>query len=130
MKSLKRIMALVIFLTAAFIGSAIYLNIMLDRTANKICLSIDAAENYIKSGNWQEAERELESLNKSWEEIRDKWIISVEHAEVDEISLMLCKLTEFAKAEELPSALAEAAAMRELVKSVPDKDSFKLKNIL
>jgi predicted PurR-regulated permease PerM len=130
MKSLKRILYLIVLLSAVLVVFAFYSNNMLYKSAERICSSIDSAENNIINGNWTEANAILENLKTYWNEIQDKWVISVEHVEVDEISIMLSRLIGFVKAEELSSSLAEAAAMRELVRSVPDKDSFKLKNIL
>ncbi len=130
MKKLTWTMLLAIFIIITTVGLGIFLNNMLEKSANELRQSLDRTEVFIKYGNWSEAEKEVESMKRSWDEMQSKWTAAVEHVEVDEITLMLFRLGEYIKCEEKASSLAELASMREFILSVPDKDSFKLKNIL
>ena len=130
MKKLTWTMLLAVFIIISTVVTGIFLNKMLKKSADELRQSLDRTEAFIKEGNWGEAEKEVQAMMQSWDKMQNKWTVAVEHMEVDEITLMLFRLGEYVKSEEKASSLAELASMREFILSVPDKDSFKLKNIL
>lgn len=130
MSSLAKPIVLTAFVLIAVIILGICLNHMLDKSADELRRSLDRTEALIVSGNWSEAGKEAEAIKQKWKKLQSKWTVAVEHEEVDEISLMIFRLVEYIRCEEKASSLAELASLRDFILSVPDKDSFKLKNIL
>lgn len=103
---------------------------MLNTESERLYESLITVEENIDSQIWEKAEEELDKFHKRWDKISIYWSMLIDHYEIDYIELELSQLSSFIKSEEKVEALARLSALKTLIKHIPDKEAFTLKNIL
>ena len=92
--------------------------------------SLSYLERDIESRNWEAASEKLEEFHRKWDKISNIWSMLIDHYEIDNIELVLSKLASYVKTQDKNEALSNMSSLRVLIKHIPAKEAFNLKNIL
>ncbi len=125
----NRIMLVMMILLVLVVGTAVYGHRYLNKSSQLLQQSIDKVEDNTKAGRWEEAKKELASIQENWSTIQKPWTILLDHMEIDNIDTSLSRMEKLLETGNTPLTLAEAATLRQYVKHIPDKEAFNLKNI-
>ncbi len=101
----------------------------LNSEAQRLNSSLSTLEEDIENQNWDEAAKKLEKFHTKWDKTSFLWSMIIDHYEIDNIELILSKLLSYVKTHEKNEALSNMSALRTLIKHIPAKESFNLKNI-
>lgn len=124
-----KVTAAIIALTAAIIASGLFALFILSSSSKKLDESVLKIEDNTRAGEWKKAEEELKSFKENWGDTRRKWAMLLDHIEIDNIDSTTSRMSEYIKARDTSSALAEIAELRQFIKHIPEKEAFSLKNI-
>lgn len=91
--------------------------------------SLTALEQDIKEQDWDEALKKLKEFNTEWDKVSTFWSMLIDHYEIDNIELILSQLTSYVKSQEKTEALSQMSSLKTLIKHIPEKESFNLRNI-
>jgi len=112
------------------LGFGITAGYYIDNTAASLMNGTSAVEQSIQVRKWSEAKEEFSRLNTSWNKISPKWMVLIDHQELDNINMTMARAEEFMKTRYVPGAMSELAQLKLLFKHIPENESVNLKNIL
>lgn len=122
------IAAMVIFvLLVGFGGFASY---YINNTANTLFIGAERVEKSVDARDWQQAEKNFNQLNSSWNRTSPKWTTLIDHQELDNINISMSKVKKYMDTRDLPGFMTETAELKLLFKHIPEKEALNLKNIL
>jgi hypothetical protein len=124
-----KIISSVILLTIAIFTFSTYSNHKLRTTSKNIESRVSKIEEDMKNGNWDLINDQLDDLEKDWDKIGKSWAVLIDHFEIDNIDNSFTRMSKYIEAREFAPALAEAGALKQFVKHIPEKDELKIKNI-
>ena len=87
-------------------------------------------ENSVYDDNWAEANIVSESIKELWDKYKKEWPMLIDHLEIDNLSSKLAELRAYITSSNKDETLAKVAALKILVKHIPEKESFIIQNIL
>jgi len=125
-----RIVVTLLVILAMVIGAGVWMVQALDKTADDLVKRIDQIEAQVRQEKWDEAERTLAGVRSRWAEMKRWWAVFLDHQEIDNIDFTLVRIGEYLWAEDEELALGEAAALKEMVRHIPEKEAVTLENIL
>ena len=102
----------------------------LSNTAEKLEKHIVKIEVNAQNGDWKSAENQLSIAKTDWVKTEELWSILIDHIEIDNIDDALKKMEKYILTKNITLTLAEAATLRQYITHIPEKEAFKLKNIL
>lgn len=123
-------------LTGLFISMALamafglWVNHALDEAARELNGNIKQVTQEIHQDNWQEANQQVQELERDWQKIGSWWPLVLDHQEIDNIEFALAKLKEYVAAEDNMMSLAQLAELKLMILHLPEKEALNLKNIL
>lgn len=124
-----RVIAFIIICLALIIGVGIYTTTSINSSVEELSYYIDRLEKNIAQENWEESSKDIGKLSKVWSKTKQNWLLFLDHQEIDNIDLTYTRLNKYVETEELPSALAEVAALKLLVQHIPNISALSLRNI-
>ncbi len=101
-----------------------------DDTAMRMANTIDRLETDIFNSDWTEAENKVGDIKREWDGHKQWWTIFIDHREIDNIDTALARTLKFIETRERASAVAELAALRLMIKNIPEKERINIKNVL
>jgi len=119
-----------IVLIILIITFGLFTNYSLSASSKDIENYVVNIEGNIKNDNWVMADRELTNMEKEWSKIGKVWSLLIDHVEIDNIDNAVSRLSTFIESKDTSQTLAEAATLKQYVTHIPEKESFKIKNIL
>jgi len=120
----------IVILFLLVIGSSIFATSTLTSSSKNLERQVSQIEDSAKDGSWDKAKESLASVENDWSKTEKVWTVLLDHIEIDNIDTTISRLSMFIEAKDKSLTLGEAAALKQYVKHIPEKDSFKLKNIL
>ena len=87
-------------------------------------------ENSVYDDNWAEANIVSESIEELWDKYKKEWLMLIDHLEIDNLSSKLAELRAYITSSNKDETLAKVAALKILVKHIPEKESFIIQIIL
>jgi len=129
MHSFKIITSIVVLL-AVILGISMYSSRTLAATSRDLESRISEIEESTKAGNWVKAKEGIEAIEANWQQVEKSWSILLDHIEIDNIDISLSKISRYIESENTSLALAEVATLKMLITHIPEKESFRLTNIL
>ena len=90
---------------------------------------LDALQNAVEQGRWDEAHRIAQKLNAAWEEHRSYLAMLFSHQELDQIESAFVRLEQYAKGGAEMDVLAELSVAQTLVKHLPVKYRITIENL-
>lgn len=126
--SMKIIISIAILL-AVLIFSGVFTVNMLYKDAGIIESQINDIEELVKNEDWPRVKELLNQMEEKWSGTEKSWTMLVDHMEIDYIDISLTRLKSYIEAEDKTLALGEVGVLRQYVRHIPEKESFKLKNV-
>jgi peptidoglycan hydrolase CwlO-like protein len=123
----KLILAVVILLVIIFSG-ILSLNLY-SKTSRQLSKMVDSTYDFVNSGNWDGATKEVENIEKAWDKIEGVWAVLIDHFEIDNIEMSLKKSKRYIETKDLPLSLAELENLKFMVEHIYEKEKFSLENI-
>lgn len=100
---------------------------------NKVCNSMLALnskiENSIKSSSWKEAEKNLNTFSKEWYTHSNTLSVYVHHAETDDISMEVEKLSQAVKYKDAKDSMESAHTLEFLINHIRNLEKINIQNI-
>lgn len=100
---------------------------------NKVCnsmLSINSKiENAVKSSSWKEAEKNLNTFSKEWYNHSNTLSVYVHHAETDDISMEVERLSQAIKYKDAKDSMESAHTLEFLINHIRDLEKINIQNI-
>lgn len=124
-----KVITSLVLITALVFGVSIYTKNIIDSTSRNLENQVTVVEDNTRAGNWEKAEAELSNMEKDWSRTKKIWAMLLDHIEVDNIDETLSKMSRYIESRESSLALAEASTLKQFIKHIPEKESFKLENI-
>lgn len=128
MHSFKILGSLVLILALIIGASFVSLN-TLSASTQVIEEKIFKVEENTYKNNWDLAKYNISPIIKDWPKTEKKWSIFLDHSDVDEIGASLFRLSVYLEAEDSTQSLAEIASLRQLLKTIPNREIPSLTNI-
>lgn len=126
---MKYVITVTVLTAIIIIAGVLTLN-MLNTESEVLYNKLDRLEEDIKAHSWQKASDALKSFHKKWDRNSEYWSMLIDHYEIDSIEQELSQLSSFIETEDESNALARLSSLKALIKHIPNKEAFKLKNIL
>lgn len=123
-------MIIIVILTAVIIAGGCLSLYTLDSESQSLDRELSELKADIENQNWVIAEKKLEEFHGNWDKTSNVWSMLVDHYEIDNIELALSQLASFVKTKERSEALSQISSLKTFIKHIPEKEAFKLKNIL
>lgn len=117
-------------LTAILIAGGCLTLYALNSESQRLNDSLSSLEKDIENQNWNAAAKKLEEFHGRWDKISCFWAMLIDHYEIDNVELVLSHLVSYVKNQDKNEALSEMSSLKTLIKHIPDKESFNLKNVL
>ncbi|MCX7709940.1 MAG: DUF4363 family protein [Clostridia bacterium] len=124
-----KVLSSVAIIIAMILGISFFTMRTLRITSEELDSHIIKVEDSIKAGDWEKAKEELKNVEDSWSRTEKTWTKLLDHFEIDNIDTTLIRLSRFIDSNDKPLALGEAAALKQYVNHIPEKESLLLKNI-
>jgi len=124
-----KVVVFIIISLALIIGFGIVTTALINSSAEELTTYINNLEKHIAEEKWQESRQNIGEISKLWSKTKKNWLLFLDHQEIDNIDLTYARLNKYIEAQDLPSALAEVAALKLLVKHIPDISALTLRNI-
>lgn len=121
---------LIISLFALIAAGSYGIQYALETSSQKLSMELTNAQKEIASGNKATARRSVRKIDKEWRKIEGTWALITDHREMDEIDMTLVRLDSLLQVGQIFLALSELSTMQRLVKHIPEKERFNLKNVL
>lgn len=121
---------IIVVLTALLIAGGCLTLYALNLESQRLSDSLSILEKDIENRNWDAAAKKLEEFHGRWDKISSFWAMLIDHYEIDNIELVLSHLVSYVKNQDKNEALSEMSSLKTLIKHIPEKESFNLKNIL
>ncbi|MCO1601050.1 DUF4363 family protein [Desulfosporosinus nitroreducens] len=91
---------------------------------------LELLEQSISIQKWEGAQKELSTVQQSWEKNNTWWSILLDHEEIDTIDISLSRLESLLARQDVTLSLAEVSTLKLLFENLHDKEKFTLKNVL
>jgi hypothetical protein len=130
MSPVAKWLVLILLIAILITGISIFMTGKISIASGKLCLHMDKTRGYALEENWEKARLEILKINELWDEEKSLWRLTINDREVDEISLSLAKLNEYAELREKTHTIGELALIRQLVTDVANRSKFSLNNVL
>lgn len=123
-------MVIIIVLTVLIIVAGCITLYALNSESQRLGDSLSTLEKDIESQNWDTALKRVENFHTKWDKTSTLWSMLIDHYEIDNIELVISQLTSYVKNQDKIQALSQMSSLKTLIKHIPAKESFNLKNIL
>lgn len=125
---LRPLIIIIVLALLVVTGGCLTLN-ALNSESQRLSSNLEELEQHIEKQNWDEASKKLQEFREKWDKVSTLWTMLIDHYEIDNIELILSRLVSYAKNHDKVEALSEMSSLKTLIKHIPDKESFSLKNI-
>lgn len=122
-------MVIIILITIILIAAGCLTLNALESESRKLDESLSELEEYIDNQDWKTASEKLEEFHGKWDRISSVWSMLIDHYEIDSIELVLSQLASYIRTKDKKEALSQMSALKALIKHIPEKEAFNLKNI-
>lgn len=126
---LKPLIIIIVLTVLIIVGGSLTLY-ALSSESQRLSDSLSDLEEDIENQNWDTASKKLEELHSKWDKTSSLWSMLIDHYEIDNIELVLSQLVSYVKTQDKNEALSQMSSLKTLIKHIPAKESFNLKNIL
>ncbi|KOF56929.1 hypothetical protein AGR56_10000 [Clostridium sp. DMHC 10] len=116
-------------LFACILGFSIYSIAHINKVCNSMLSMNSKIENSIKDSSWEEAEKNINTFSKEWDNHSNLLSVYVHHAETDDISMEVEKLSQSIKYKETKDSMESAHTIEFLINHIRDLEKINLQNI-
>lgn len=101
----------------------------LDNSADKMVADFKSLDNSIATGNWDEAMKGIEKVQKIWDRQKGWWAMALDHQEIDNIDMSLNRIDKYVSMHDRSMASAELAVLKHMLEHIPEKEQVTFQNI-
>ncbi len=87
-------------------------------------------ENSIYIDEWEKAKNIVKETQNQWDKYKKIWPMLIDHLEIDNVTVKLSELQAYILNQDKTESLSKLAALKVLMKHIPEKESFIIQNIL
>ncbi|ADD01757.1 conserved hypothetical protein [Thermoanaerobacter mathranii subsp. mathranii str. A3] len=102
----------------------------LDKTSENLNKMLTKVQQNIEKEHWEEAQKNIKTVEKEWKNINKKWAMLIEHREIDEIEINMEKLKSYVDTKNKDLSSAQLKAIKMLIRHIPQNEKPILENIL
>ncbi|MDR5659475.1 DUF4363 family protein [Serpentinicella sp. ANB-PHB4] len=126
---MKVVIATIVILALFFVGT-FYIGQYVQNASEEILNSAQKIDRAIQQERWEEAAAYIEDLNVKWSDIKKRWLLFMEHYEIDIVDTTIAKLERYVELEELALSTGEVVNLEQAIDHIVKKGSLELSNIL
>lgn len=93
-------------------------------------LELDEIRELMLADQWPEAQEQVLSLLKAWNQAQDYWDLYILHEDIENVEVTLARLVSYIRSQDLSSGLAELAQLDMHFSHIYRNEMFNLQNIL
>ncbi len=116
-----------IFLVTIVLG--IWVNLSIDRQAQSFNQSLQEVQLLIEQNDWPKAQKQIQALQKNWEEATNWWPLVLDHQELEDTYYVLSQAREYIRVRDFPSAQSSLAELQKRAEHIPEQEQPTLQNI-
>lgn len=124
-----KVVAFILISVLAIVGFGIFSLNSVQTSAQELTTHFNKLEQSIAKEDWENSLKNLKQISLLWSKTKKSWLLYLDHQEIDNIDLTYIRLSKYVEAKDLSSASAEVAALKLLIKHIPEILAFKLRNI-
>jgi len=125
-----RLVTCLIIMVILFVSFGVYVNQQTLRHLASFRDEIDTIAQHMKAGEWELADAKIADLQKRWNTVQDRWDLFIFHQDIDDVEMILARLTSFVHTQDLSQALAELTALDMKFSHIYRNEMFNLQNVL
>lgn len=103
---------------------------MLKRESESLHSLFTEIENSIYFDEWEKAKHIVKETQNQWDKYKKIWPMLIDHLEIDNVTVRLSELQAYVLNQDKTESLSKLAALKVLIKHIPEKESFIIQNIL
>ena len=119
--------SIIIIVIIAF--GAFTINMLKNEAENLHTVLIELEKN-IYAEEWEKAKNIGETIEKQWDKYKKIWPMLIDHFEIDNVNINLAELQAYIISNDKTESLSRLAALKVLIKHIPERESFIIQNIL
>lgn len=121
------IYSLVLVIAIIFVG--IFTIKMLNKDAESLHTLLVEIEDNVYSDDWSMAQKIIKETKKEWDKYKKVWPMLIDHLEIDNVNTKLAELQAYISSNNKTETLSRLAALKVLIKHIPERESFIIQNI-
>ncbi len=103
---------------------------MLKNEAENLHTALVELEKNIYAEEWGKAKDIGRTIEKQWDKYKRIWPMLIDHFEIDNVNINLAELQAYILSNDKTESLSRLAALKVLIKHIPERESFIIQNIL
>lgn len=111
------------------VGFGLYTINFLGHDAREILHALEGLDSAMASGDWEQAQQEIDEARKIWSQHKDRWAMVINHQDIDNIDLTMARLARYISLENRILAAGDLAELVHMLEYIPEKEKFNLSNI-
>lgn len=125
-----RLITILGVILAATIALSIWSNRSLAASAQELSGKVESIAGAVSRQDWQQAEKQMAALEKTWNKKKNWWPALMDHQEIDNIESSIARTREYITAREIGLSRGEISQLKLMINHIPEKEKLNLKNIL
>lgn len=103
---------------------------MLKSEAENLHAFLIEIESNIYADEWEKAKNTVKTTQKQWDKYKKIWPMLIDHFEIDNVNINFAELQAYILSSDKTESLSRLAALKVLIKHIPERESFIIQNIL
>lgn len=125
-----KLVTVLAILFAAAIAMGIWSNNSMAASARELSGKVESIAGSITDQNWEQAEKQMSSLEKTWNSKKNWWPALIDHQEIDNIDFSMARIKEYINARDPGLSRGEISTLKLMINHIPAKEALNLGNIL
>lgn len=122
---------IIIAVLVLVIAGSVFSEKYLEKTSNSLIDELVSLDQKIDSvPNSEQLNKDVEEIDKKWQDIKEVWATFVDHDEIDKIELALIEAKGFISEDNKIDSKVQIEKAQFLLNHIPERQKLKLKNIL
>lgn len=117
-------------IVAIIISFGIFTVNMLRNEAENLHIFLLEMEKNIYAEEWEKARNLGNMVKQQWDRYKKIWPMLIDHFEIDNVNIILAELEAYILSNDKTESLSRLAALKILIKHIPERESFIIQNIL
>lgn len=102
----------------------------LERTSRYLASEVEYTKNAIENNNFELADKQMESMQNTWENMNIVWNIFINHDRIDDLEEAIEDLDSYIYLKQDKEAINAADRLNKIIYQIVDKQKFSFEHIL
>lgn len=116
-------------LFAAVVAGTLFCMDFLEKTSTDMSETIEGIARNVSGESWDEAQRQMEKLEKQWQDSEIYLHAIIDHSEIDTIADSMASIKQYLYYREAPELMAQLSSLKWFVIHIPRKERIAAENI-